>query len=273
LDVRHRDAALDCLAVRARANLLLLDVAHGLGRRPSAGFGRPELVGAFAGERLLGVASLRPSILLDAGLDEAGLGVLMPLLERVGGGLVKSPDALVSRLWLRLERRGRRALLDRWEQACAVTPASLLERAPEAGVEVRRAQLEDLPALVHAARASLREESRPDPHDGDPDGFRRWVQSRVSRATVVTLDGRIGFVAYADVQRPQGWLLQGVYTWPTLRRRGLAALGVAEVCRAAFEAGADHAQLAVVEGNRPAQRLYEGLGFRPFERLRTILFA
>ena len=79
LDVRHRDAALDCLAVRARANLLLLDVAHGLGRRPPAGLGRPELIGAFAGERLVGVASLRPSILLDAGLGEAGRRHLYPL--------------------------------------------------------------------------------------------------------------------------------------------------------------------------------------------------
>jgi RimJ/RimL family protein N-acetyltransferase len=32
-------------------------------------------------------------------------------------------------------------------------------------------------------------------------------------------------------------------------------------------------QLAVVEGNAAAERLYEGLGFRPFARLRTILFG
>ena len=31
-------------------------------------------------------------------------------------------------------------------------------------------------------------------------------------------------------------------------------------------------QLAVVEGNSAATGLYEGLGFRPFCRLRTILF-
>ena len=85
--------------------------------------------------------------------------------------------------------------------------------------------------------------------------------------------GRIAFVAYADVRRPEGWLVQGVYTWPDLRRRGLAAIGVSAICRTAFESGADHVQLAVVEGNRPAEGLYERLGFRPFERLRTILFA
>jgi predicted GNAT family acetyltransferase len=32
-------------------------------------------------------------------------------------------------------------------------------------------------------------------------------------------------------------------------------------------------QLAVVEGNAAAELLYERLGFRPFSRLRTVLFA
>jgi RimJ/RimL family protein N-acetyltransferase len=32
-------------------------------------------------------------------------------------------------------------------------------------------------------------------------------------------------------------------------------------------------QLAVIEGNEPAERLYERLGFRRFARLRTLLFS
>ena len=83
----------------------------------------------------------------------------------------------------------------------------------------------------------------------------------------------MAFVAYADVQRPEGWLIQGVYTWPAYRRRGFAAAGVADLCREAFDAGASHVQLAVVEGNLAARRLYAGLGFEPFDELRTILFA
>ena len=43
--------------------------------------------------------------------------------------------------------------------------------------------------------------------------------------------------------------------------------------REAFEAGADHVQLAVVDGNRAAEALYRGLGFAPFDLLRTILFV
>jgi len=80
-------------------------------------------------------------------------------------------------------------------------------------------------------------------------------------------------VGYADVRCPRGWLLQGVFTWPELRRHGLAAAGVSELCRRAFGSGAAHVQLAVIEGNRPAEKLYERLGFRRFARLRTLLFS
>jgi predicted GNAT family acetyltransferase len=99
------------------------------------------------------------------------------------------------------------------------------------------------------------------------------VLGRAPRARVVECKGRIVFVGYADVQRPEGWLLQGIYTWPEARVRGFATVGVSDLCREAFAAGADHVQLAVVEGNAPGIRLYESLGFKPFGRLRTILFT
>jgi ribosomal protein S18 acetylase RimI-like enzyme len=37
--------------------------------------------------------------------------------------------------------------------------------------------------------------------------------------------------------------------------------------------GADHIQLAVVDGNAPAVALYDQLGFEAFDRLRTVLFV
>jgi predicted GNAT family acetyltransferase len=80
-------------------------------------------------------------------------------------------------------------------------------------------------------------------------------------------------VGYADVQRTEGWLLQGIYTWPKCRRRGLASFGLSELCREAFRAGTNHVQLAVVDGNIAAERLYQKLGFRSFAKLRTILFT
>ena len=50
----------------------------------------------------------------------------------------------------------------------------------------------------------------------------------IPRARVVESAGAISFVGYADVQRGEGWLLQGVYTWPRrapARLRGRGHLG------------------------------------------------
>jgi predicted GNAT family acetyltransferase len=186
---------------------------------------------------------------------------------------MKSARPGVDYAWSALRRRtGRRALLDRLETAYALRAAGARLRAV-CGARARPALASDLEALVVAARESLREEERPDPFGGDLRSFRRWVRGRVSRARVVECEGRVGFVAYADVQRPEGWLIQGVYTWPEFRRRGLAAVGVSDLCREAFATGASHVQLAVVEGNVAGRRLYDGLGFEPFGELRTILFA
>ena len=96
-------------------------------------------------------------------------------------------------------------------------------------------------------------------------GSRRGLEKHIDA-------GRVAFVGYADVRRPEGWLVQGVYTWPAFRRRGLARAGMAGLIQEATTAGADHLQLAVVNGNEAAIRLYEGLGFEAFVKLRTILF-
>ena len=137
----------------------------------------------------------------------------------------------------------------------------------------RPARPEDLDELVYAARASLWEEERPDPSEDDPHGFERWVRGRLPRARIVQHDGCTVFVAYADVRRAEGWLVQGVYTWPEYRRQGFARRGMDSVVREAFSTGASHVQLAVVEGNERAARLYEELGFEAFAELRTVLFS
>jgi predicted GNAT family acetyltransferase len=219
------------------------------------------------------VVALRPTVVLDARIEVPALEALLPFVEPIGVGLVKSEEQAVGALWSRISRHGQRsAVVDRLETAYAVDEQSA-RLVPARGGEVRDAGSDDLGPLVYAARESLREESRPDPFAGDMRGFRRWVRGRVPRARVVEHGGQVVFVGYADVRRPEGWLLQGVYTWSHARRQGFAAIGTSDLCRAAFVAKADHVQLAVVDGNDAARGLYEGLGFKPFARLRTVLFA
>lgn len=265
-----RDEVVGHLARDARANLLLLDMAARVGTRGVPGELRAELVAARRDGDIVGVAGLRPSIALDAECDPTVLGALLPFIETLGVGLLKSGVRGIDALWDELLRRApRRPLLDRHETAYAVEASG----GSLADGHARRAVAADLEPLVVAARESLREEGRPDPFDGDIKNFRRWVRGRLPRARVVEEGGRIVFVGYADVQRSDGWLLQGVYTWPEARGRGHASSGVSALCREAFAAGADHVQLAVVEGNAAGVRLYEKLGFAPFARLRTILFS
>jgi ribosomal protein S18 acetylase RimI-like enzyme len=186
--------------------------------------------------------------------------------------LLKCDRRLVERVWKMLESVGRRPLIDRIEIAYRLIPDAMVAASPQLPGLARAARPEDLEDLVYAARASLWEEDRPDPAEGVPVGFRRWVQSRLSRARIVSDNGTMVFVSYADVRRAEGWLIQGVYTWPAARRRGFARRGMDSVIREAFAAGASHVQLAVIEGNERASSLYRHLGFEPFAELRTILF-
>ncbi len=270
----ERPAVLAHLASNVRANLFLFDLADRLGAPPAPGEMRTEIAVAWRGETIVGVVGLRPSIVFDRDVTPEAIEAFLPLLESLGVGLVKSPADGVEWFWRQLNRRVyRRALVDRLETAYSVQAPHAKLRAARASERPRAALPEDLDWLVESARESLREESRPDPFAGDARGFRRWVRGRVSRARVVEEGGRIVFAGYADVQRPEGWLLQGIYTRPEARRRGHASVGVSDLCRQAFAAGADHVQLAVVDGNEPGRLLYENLGFQPFGKLRTILFS
>lgn len=267
-----RPAALALLQGARDENLVLIDQVERLSNGAFADEPPPQLHGAFAGDRLMGIAALRPSIALSSGLDEHVLAVLLPALLRIPSGLLKCERRLVEALWSPLAAAGREAIIDRIEIAYRLASTGMPARDASLPGVARSARASDLGDLVHAARASLWEEQRPDPAETDPIGFARWVESRLGRARVVCVDGRVVFVAYADVRRGQGWLIQGVYTWPDVRRQGYARKGMEALLHEAFASGASHVQLAVVAGNERASSLYDKLGFEPFAELRTILF-
>lgn len=273
LTARDRVRVIEYLQRDPQLNLQLLDLIDRDENTREPSEVEPVVLVAFLRDEIVGVAALRPSLLFDAHLAPPALAAFLPFLDTIESGLLKSLDSVVSELWTLLESTGRKSLIDRFETAFAIRPGELVSVVVPAGAVLRQAVESDLDQLVYAARASLREEQRPDPGERDPVGFSRWVRSRLERARVVEIEGRLGFVGYADVRRREGWLVQGVFTWPALRRRGLAAAAMSGLVSEAFEAGASHVQLAVVEGNEAALGLYRGLGFRSFARLRTVLFV
>lgn len=273
LTSRDRVQVLRYLRSDPRLNLQLLDLIDCDSADATAPETEPVVLVAWLGDEVVGVASLRPTLLFDAHLARPALQAFLPFFSSLETGLLKSLDTVVTDLWDLLESTGRRTLIDRYEIAFSIGAGELEPVSLPEGAVLRRAAESDLEQLVFAARASLREEKRPDPAERDSVGFERWVRGRLERARVVEVDGRLAFVGYADVRRSEGWLVQGVFTWPKMRRRGLAAAAMAELVREALDAGADHVQLAVVEGNDAALNLYRGLGFSSFARLRTVLFV
>lgn len=269
---RDRPAALQRLEGRGRSDLFLIDLAYQLGG-PAAGDAAPELIGAWRADALVGLASVRPTLVIETELEPDVEEALVGALAHTPSGLVRNEARIAAATWKALAGRGRRALVDRLEEQLVLEPGALRDVAAPPGVRIRPALPGDLDPLIDAARASLREEGRPDPFLGDPKGFRRWVAARLVRARVAERAGLITWVGYSDVRLREGHLLQGVYTWPSWRRRGLAAAGVAALCRAALEEDATHVQLSVVEGNAAARALYAALGFVSHSMLRTILFV
>ncbi len=276
LRTSERKQALDLLTRNPRQNLFLLDLTARLGAPLAVGELPTEIVCAWRDGVVVGVVAVRPSVVFDSAVSADVLEAFFPFLESLRVGLVKSSAPIVDLLWDRLShRKRRRSIVDRIETAYLLLASDAAFATPDADAPEpsRPASTADLEPLVIAARESLREESRPDPFEGDVLSFRRWVEGRVPRARVMEHEGNVRFVAYADVQRAEGWLVQGVYTWPEARRKGLARSSMIDLCREAVAAGTDHIQLAVVEGNDAGRGLYEGLGFKPIGKLRTILFT
>lgn len=270
---REKTAALELLRADPIANLLLIDLVLRMDAPAPTGEPAPMVVGLWNRRMLIGVAALRPCVVLSDRMPEEAIGVVGTLLDAIHAGLVKTTDASGAVIAKALRDSGRRLLVDRHERVLVLRPGSVAIEAIAAGAGVRAATPRDLPELTDAARASLVEEGRPDPFATDPEGFQRWVLGRLPRATLREEGARVAFVAYADVQRAEGWLVQGVYTWPAQRRLGFARGGVAALAQRAFAERASHLQLSVVEGNVAAEALYAGLGFVAEGRLRTLLFV
>jgi uncharacterized protein len=152
-------------------------------------------------------------------------------------------------------------------------PVYVLDRPPEpGGTGLREATLADLPLLVPACAAAHEEEIGINPLDRDPDGFRWRTQAQIGegRSWIWTENDTILFKAEASAWTPSAVQLQQVWTDPSVRGRGHATRGLADLISLLLRR-TPAVCLFVRAENDVAIRLYERVGMRHALDYRSVL--
>ena len=143
---------------------------------------------------------------------------------------------------------------------------------PDTPSPVRLATRDDVEALTFAAAAMHREEMG-DPQPMDPGAWRARMTSLVDLgwSWVWTERDTVIFKAELSAWTPEGVQIQGVYTHPGRRRRGVATAALASMCRAVLRQ-VPACSLYVNNTNTGALRVYERLGFRQTGDFATVFY-
>ncbi|HZS04531.1 MAG TPA: GNAT family N-acetyltransferase [Blastocatellia bacterium] len=223
---------------------------------------RGLLFGCFEDDRLAGVALLGHAILLFT-TPESEDALLRCFARtaaevRAEGHVIFGPRHQVETFWLHLARLGRETRLANnhlW-YVCE-EPRLPLER-----LQMQKAGLEELDIVAEAQAEMVREESGIDPRIADPEGYRRRAAERIERGRtwVKIEDGRVVFKAELQSITPEAIYLEGIWTHPEYRRRGIARNCVAELTHRRLNQQ-QVICLVVEPGELVARRVYEQAGF------------
>ena len=196
----------------------------------------------------------------------------------------------------RARRQGRRcssivgdasAVLDMWGRLAPVwdrprdvreeQPLMVLDEEPRIppDPDVRRVRPDELDLLLPAAIAMYTEEIGFSPAAADGGAlYRARVAELIAagRAFARFEGGRVVFKAEVGAVSRAACQVQGVWTAPDLRGRGLGTAGTAAVALAARRTLAPLVSLYVNEHNIVAQRAYTRIGFRRIGTFASVLF-
>ncbi|WP_059011629.1 GNAT family N-acetyltransferase [Streptomyces specialis] len=187
---------------------------------------------------------------------------------------IVGPAEATARLWAHLEPR--------WGPARQLRPCQplLATRAMPRGVTpdplVRRVRKDEMELVLPASVAMFTEEVGVSPLDAEDGGL--TYQARVAetvgtgRCFARVEDGRVVFKAEIGAVTPDACQLQGVWTAPDRRGRGLATAGLATVLRHALAEAAPVVSLYVNDFNTPALTVYRRLGLTRVGTLMSVLF-
>jgi uncharacterized protein len=146
-------------------------------------------------------------------------------------------------------------------------------RGVEPAPQLRLSTPADLDRLTLAAADMHREEMGIDPLAIDPTGWRNRMNTLIHRgwSWVWTEGDQVVFKAELSAWTAEVAQVQGVYTAPPWRNRGIATRGLAAVCRAVLEQ-VPVCTLYVNHYNTPARAVYQRLGFEHVSDFATLMY-
>ncbi len=241
----------------------------------SQGF-QGEFYGGFSAEGLEGLMYLRSGYSFVLGESSEGAGAsFAPILlanpapPRLGIGPPAGMAGMVPCL-----RRKLKVRFDRSQPFMGISRGMPPGPGIGKGVALRQARLQDLEWLIRANLTLNHEDLMFDPRQIHMGKLRERVLGRSERGETWLLEVGGMPVTKLDVgfESPAGALIEGVFTAPEWRGRGLGTRLVASVCAQLLEkverVGLHHAR-----ENLAARKAYQAAGLREVADLRLVLFC
>lgn len=192
------------------------------------GFAHPSNRGRFFGYfedgHLLGVALLGHAVLCYARpeVEQEALAFFAQVVtdSNISCHVVFGPQAQVETFWAHLARHGFETSQVR-EMNWYVCQKPVL---PLEGLQLRRANQEELAAVVEAHAEMFREATGKDPRDTDPEGFVRRTAERIERRrTWISLaDNQVTFKTELQSLSPEVAYLEGIWVHQDYRGQKIA---------------------------------------------------
>ncbi|HYY58071.1 MAG TPA: GNAT family N-acetyltransferase [Pyrinomonadaceae bacterium] len=260
LTTEHRDEALAFLAVRPLHTVIMAGYIrdHGLMSPLNRGtfYGCRDSQG-----RLKGVALVGHATLVEARVD-AALAAFARVAQEASPAphMIMGEQEEIGQFWNYYSEQGhgsrllgRELLLEqRW-------PVEVRDAVRG----LRRATIEDVKLVIPAHAQMAFEESRVNPLEADPVGFRMRCERRLEQGrTWVVIDGaRLIFKADIIAETPEAVYIEGVYVDRAERGKGYGLRCVSQLSRSLLE-NTSAVCLLVNEQNRRAQAMYRKAGYK-----------
>jgi GNAT superfamily N-acetyltransferase len=235
-----------------------------------------EFYGAFSAEGMEGFMVLRSGFSFVLGESSEGAGasfapilLASPIPPRLGIGPPSGMDALIPKLGRRMAIR-----FDRSQPFMAIQRGGIKGRGKGLSTSLRKARIEDVDWLVRANLTLNHEDLQFDPRFIHMGKLRERISGRVKRGETWILEAAGTVVSKLDVgfESSAGALIEGVFTAPEWRGKGMGTQLVASLCQ--FLLGrAERVGLHHARENIAARKAYQAAGFREIADLRLVLFG